>query len=160
MFKWILYGLAFIGFLWFVFIRNTPLSDFPKDSKGNIVIGEYSDSAEGNNEEFVDDEGSFVDETDQIEPNLEEELENTEEETSDVLDENKAFLIVVGSFGDKTNADKMLEKVMNDGHNGKIIYKDPLYRVIAASTDDLSDAKQLQDHFTHAYGVKAFVLKN
>lgn len=157
MIKWIIYILALIGFLWFVFIRNSSLSDFPRDEDGNIKIGSYSDSAFTEPETPpIDDEAAFVDD----EPIASVDTFTGAVDENELLDESKKFLIVVGSFGDKANAEKMLQKVFDDGHQGKIIYKEPLYRVIAAATDDLNDAKQLQNHFTHAYGVKAFVLKN
>jgi cell division protein FtsN len=157
MIKWIIYILALLGFLWFVFIRNSPMSDFPRDDQGNIRIGEYSDSSEyEDTDDPIDDESAFVEE----EPIASIDTTPVNSDQEELLDANKRFLIVVGSFGDRSNAEKMLEKVLDDGHDGKIIFKEPLYRVIAAATDDLNDAKQLQDHFTHAYGVKAFVLKN
>jgi hypothetical protein len=72
---------------------------------------------------------------------------------------NSKYLIVVGSFGVKSNADRMLKRVQDSGKEGTITLIRGLHRVVTASTDDQNDAQQLRAHFTHIYKEQAFILE-
>ena len=64
----------------------------------------------------------------------------------------------MGSFGKKSNADRMLQRVKDSGKEGVITNIRGLHRVVTASSDDHSDAKDLRAHFTHIYKEQAFIL--
>jgi hypothetical protein len=79
--------------------------------------------------------------------------------TNDFVNINNKYLIVVGSFGVKSNADRMLKRVKDSGKEGTITLIRGLHRVVTASTDDQNDAQQLRAHFTHVYKEQAFILE-
>ena len=54
----------------------------------------------------------------------------------------------------------MLKRVKNDGNEAVITTVNGMHRVVTGSTDDLSNAKSLRDHFTHIYKETAFILEN
>ncbi|MBT8328043.1 MAG: SPOR domain-containing protein [Bacteroidia bacterium] len=175
--KWLGYLLLLGLFVWFVFFREIGTRTGSKDMSTNLV-------EDSENDEYVDDEASFIDEPieEQFEQQTEEEsFEEFEEETADVvetepvveaepveeitpitttgIDLNKKYLIVVGSFGNRANADRMLKRVKDSGKDGVIEKIRGLNRVITASTDDQNDAQNLRDHFTHIYKETSFILE-
>ena len=163
--KWLGYILLLGLFIWFVFFRNFR---FNTDKTEPI---QDSETLASEPTPMVDDEASFIDqpiEEFQSEEPLEEFVEDDVElevleEASDIsstgIDLNKKYLIVVGSFGSRSNAERMLKRVQESGKDGKIEKIRGLNRVITASSDDQNDAQNLRDHFTHIYKETAFILE-
>lgn len=65
----------------------------------------------------------------------------------------KAYSVVCGSFGVKANAEGLKEYLDGQGYNAKVVYNPErnMYRVIAASYDDRSQAAQARDSFKAKY---------
>lgn len=165
--KWLGYLLLLGLFIWFVFFRQfnpfATKTDNMTSTTTQQVLGDVTST-----EDVVDD--AFVDENTDNAPVIDDfpETNATEIETpkndanaqSSGIDLSQRYLIVVGSFGKKANADRMLKRVLNDGNKGVITMVNGMHRVVTGSTDDLSNAKKLRDHFTHIYKETAFILEN
>ena len=163
--KWFAYSIAFCAFVWFVFFR--PLTS----NSTSEITGSGSDTAEKGDLptvenptiEDVENTDSFT-ETEEIVPenieivDIEETFAETAPETKGSINLNSSYLIIVGSFGKKSNADRMLQRVRDSGKEGVITNIRGLHRVVAASSDDHSDAKALRAQFTHIYKEQAFIL--
>jgi hypothetical protein len=165
--KWLGYVLILGLFIWFVFFRQfNPFASKTDNMTSTTTQDVLSENTLS--DDIVDD--AFVDENTDITSVIDDfpETNSTEIETpkndanaqSSGIDLNQRYLIVVGSFGKKANADRMLKRVLNDGNQGVIKTVNGLHRVITGSTDDLSNAKKLRDHFTHIYKETAFILEN
>jgi cell division septation protein DedD len=178
--QWILYFVLLGAFVWFVFFRDSNLfalsqKDEPitgeetvsnqSETEGDLdAVYEEEEYAEPEQEEFLEPElnETTVEENETIveEALTSDPLENsTNTKSSSIIDLNKKYLIIVGSFGQKSNAEKMLRRVKNSGKQGLIKQINGLHRVITASTDSQSDAKDLRAHFTHMYKEQAFILE-
>ena len=168
--KWFGYLALCAAFIWFVFFRplssnsaeisntNSELNEGTIDENSTIEdindIAESSDySTDNTSDESIDEQSSNTS-NDVAESNP---SNNTSADGSINLDSK--YLIVVGSFGNKANADRMLRRVKSDGKEGKMTLIRGLHRIVTASTNDQADAKNLRDHFTHIYKEQAFILK-
>ena len=80
---------------------------------------------------------------------------SSENTNSTNINLNKRYLIVVGSFGVKSNANRMLRKLINAGNDGVITSIKGLHRVVVASTNDKNEAINLRLQFTEP----AFILR-
>lgn len=157
-FKWFLYLVALSAFIWFVFFRpmgeNTALATEP--STKTTPTGD--NPAENSRKQEID----YSIENENVTENQDDAASESEDYVSETTNRginlNNKYLIVVGSFGVKANAEKMLKRVENDGKEGVITSIRGLHRVITASTDDEGDAKNLRSHFTHIYKEQAFIL--
>jgi hypothetical protein len=162
-FKWSLYLLALSAFIWFVFFK-------PLGGTAPIKVLTESETAipEEEASEYLPE--STIEDTETVDADitesetLPEEFENEEitvhpPATNGSVNINSKYLIVVGSFGVKSNADRMLKRVKDSGKEGTITLIRGLHRVVTASTDDQNDAQQLRDHFTHIYKEQAFILE-
>lgn len=154
-FKWTLFFVALGAFIWFIFFK--PMNTATKTDLATTVDTSLTEeSGEYIPERTVEDS--------QIEENTQEKNEPEEPIVSEIsedgaIDLNSKYLIVVGSFGVKKNADRMLKRVTGSGKNGVITKIRNLHRVVTASTDDEQDAEQLKSHFTHVYKERAFILE-
>lgn len=65
----------------------------------------------------------------------------------------KAYSVVCGSFGVKANAEGLKEYLDGQGYSAKVVYNPErnMYRVIAASYDDRTQAAQARDQFKAKY---------
>lgn len=65
----------------------------------------------------------------------------------------KAYSVVCGSFGVKANAEGLKEYLDGQGYSAKVVYNPErnMYRVIAASFDDRTQAAQARDQFKAKY---------
>ncbi|MGL4520417.1 MAG: SPOR domain-containing protein [Phocaeicola sp.] len=65
----------------------------------------------------------------------------------------KAYSVVCGSFGVKANADGLKDYLDGQGYNAMVVYNAErnMYRVVAASYDDRSQAAQARDSFKSRY---------
>lgn len=165
--KWLGYILLVSLFVWFVFFRKLGLFSA---NTNNVVV--KTEQAQIDNESTtlsdpIDD--AFVDENTESNETPSDFPEINEPETlqtsantkqTNGINLNQRYLIVVGSFGKKANADRMLKRVKNDGNEAVITTVNGMHRVVTGSTDDLSNAKSLRDHFTHIYKETAFILEN
>ena len=165
--KWFLYFIGFGAFVWFVFFRpmgngsalaSTEKGDAQQEETDPSSTDQYDNT---NTEDGIDysetDEDYATDvETETVEP-TEDKSESIASGNSINLDSR--YLIVVGSFGVKANADRLLKKTIADGRDAKTKYINGLHRVVAAASDDEANAKDLRAHFTHVYKVKAFILE-
>ena len=158
-------------FVWFVFLRGISFNSEKKEDTASVT----ENMEEVENNDFVDDEASFIDESNEEayqEEAMDEELTEVEEDVQEQevieevspistggIDLSKKYLIVVGSFGNRSNADRMLKRVKDSGKDGVIEKIRGLNRVITASSDDQNDAQNLRDHFTHIYKETAFILE-
>jgi hypothetical protein len=161
--KWFAYSIAFCAFVWFVFFRPLTFNltsgiadavslddvDLPTEDNSTIEDVENTDSYT-ETEEVISENTEIVD--------LEETFAETAPETKGSINLNSSYLVIVGSFGKKSNADRMLQRVKDSGKEGVITNIRGLHRVVAASSDDHSDAKALRAHFTHIYKEQAFIL--
>jgi hypothetical protein len=163
-FKWFLYLTAFGSFIWFIYFRPIGL-DTEVSTTPDVVtsdIGQNYD--EGNQVDNSSDEtdGQYVPDRTISDDKVDEIAETTVEETpitSGSINTTSKYLIVVGSFGVKSNAERMLKRVKASGKDGVITKIRGLHRVVTASTDDQTDAEQLKSHFTHIYKEVAFILE-
>ncbi len=169
--KWFGYISLLLLFVWFVFLRGISFNSEKKEDTASVT----ENMEEVENNDFVDDEASFIDESNEEayqEEAMDEELTEVEEDVQEQevieevspistggIDLSKKYLIVVGSFGNRSNADRMLKRVKDSGKDGVIEKIRGLNRVITASSDDQNDAQNLRDHFTHIYKETAFILE-
>ena len=79
--------------------------------------------------------------------------------SNETININSKYLIVVGSFGVKANADRMLKHVQNNGIEATITLIRGLNRVVIASTNNEAEAEKLLDQFTHTFNEPAFILE-
>ena len=65
----------------------------------------------------------------------------------------RAYSVVCGSFGVKSNADGLKAQMDNEGHNAKVVYnaQNNMYRVIVESFDTRDEAARARDAFKAKY---------
>ncbi len=160
--KWFAYSVAFCAFVWFVFFRPLSSNSTSELAGADADTTENADLPREDNSTIEDVENTdSYSETDEIVPENIDIVENTTETAPKIngsINLNSRYLIVVGSFGKKSNADRMLQRVKDSGKEGVIANIRGLHRVVTASSDDHSDAKDLRAHFTHIYKEQAFIL--
>ena len=169
--KWFLYLVALGGFIWFVFFRSPSgktvvLSGDQKDTttenaidnKPTQTTGENLDIDYSYSEEY--EESSTENSADESDAALQ-----TDDSEVDIKDEplgintSNTYLVVLGSFGVKANADKLLQKTIQNIGAAEMKYINGLYRVIAASSNSEQVAEQRMDELISEYQMKAFVLE-
>lgn len=169
--KWLGYLALCAAFVWFVFFRpfnsnsaelvnsdNTQIEDANDASSTIEDIDDVADNSDySDNDADYDNTGDDNSNTDAVDNSTTNNSSTSSGDGSINLDSK--YLIVVGSFGNKANADRMLNRVKSDGKDGKMTLIRGLHRVVTASTNDQADAKNLRDHFTHIYKEQAFILK-
>lgn len=172
--KWFLYSLAFGAFIWFVFFKpigdNTSVSNQPTNEETPEEVDTYTDIPNKDEEEItydmdyesmedtvqvVSEEISVVELPVDLPDNTSSDNSSSENMHSADINLNKRYLIVVGSFGIKSNANRMLRKVKDAGNDGVITSIKGLHRVVMASTDDKTEAINLRLQFTEP----AFILR-
>lgn len=165
--KWLGYFVLLGLFVWFVFFRKLNANAAKPVVNNSETIDAPINDGEAEMDQISDD--SFVAENieSSAEPadfpavsEVDKQAEQNKNTEQGAINLNQKYLIVVGSFGKKSNADKMLKRVKKDGNDAVITQVNNLHRVITASTDDLANAKRLRDHFTHIYKETAFILEN
>jgi cell division septation protein DedD len=70
-----------------------------------------------------------------------------------------SYLIVIGSFGVKANATRLMKNSIKEGRDAKMKYINGLHRVIVASSENEVEAEQIKEYFAQEYGVSAFILE-
>ncbi|MDB4106967.1 SPOR domain-containing protein [Bacteroidia bacterium] len=158
--KWLLYLIALGAFIWFVFFKKLNTNTSIVDTNNTEVNDDGSISnpdADLNTEEEIDytvDNG-----TDATSDNQYEVTSTGQVNTTNGVNLDSKYLIVVGSFGKKSNAEKMKTRVSEKFKYATITVVNGLHRVVAASSDDQDDAQNLRDHFTHIFKEPAFILE-
>jgi hypothetical protein len=168
--KWLGYLALCAAFIWFVFFRpfntnsaelvnsdNTQTEDINDESSFVEDVIDVTDNSDYNiSDDTYDNSSDTVANTDVIDNSA---TDNSSSISDGSINLDSKFLIVVGSFGNKSNADRMLNRVKSDGKDGKMILIRGLHRIVTASTNDRTDARNLRQHFTHIYKEQAFILK-
>ena len=172
--KWFLYSLACSGFIWFVFFKpmeiNTATAneliptETPEvvDTETTITQVEEEEINYDTDYENIEDTLDFVsEETPVVElpVNIPSENPNIVISGSTDVNLNNRFLLVIGSFGVKSNADRLLLKMKDRGTDAVIASVNGLYRVVTASANDKNEAKAMHLQFTRTYDEQAFILK-
>lgn len=177
--QWVLYFFLLGAFVWFVFFRDVTL--FAKSDNPESMVSEepFSEEMESGDYDYLDDEAAFVDEASQPDTftDVERELSNSdnnefevvENQTPQPVDEpsnlggsidlDKKYLVIVGSFGKLSNAERMLKRVEKSGNQAVITKINGLNRVVAAATNDNDAANRKRDEFTALFKERAFVLE-
>lgn len=158
--KWLGY-ISLCGlFIWFVFFRKVDANAATQDNETNIseTITDDNTTADSDNvsdnSDLTEENPEEVDNSQVVEPS-----NSTPIVSKEGINLNSKYLIVVGSFGVKSNSAKMLKRVKDSGKDGVVRYINGLHRVITASTDNEADAENLKAHFTHIYKERAFILE-
>jgi cell division septation protein DedD len=157
--KWLGYFALVAAFIWFVFFR--PLHS----NSAQPVVQNTENTSEQDNDAAIDENTDVQEETALITEQNEEATKQQITPAENTISHSKGinlnakYLIVVGSFGVKANADRMLRRVKKNEKEGVITYIRGLHRVVAASTDDEPDAENLKNHFTQMLKEQAFILE-
>lgn len=74
----------------------------------------------------------------------------------------KAYSVVVGSFGLKTNAEGMQMRLRNAGYNSQIVFNpsNNMYRVVASTFDSKTEAVKSRDAIRSQYADAWLLYKN
>lgn len=184
--KWIAYILALGAFIWYVFLRGnelrfdknstrqqdansqleSQLSDYSEEYK-TIDTFKYSadndiyfseDTSESIACEEVDSpyKETEVATEESLAPSVETILQ--EEAVNESLNTQAPFLLVVGSFGKKSNASRLLKKVKIDYPQSTISMLNGLNRVIVSSYENKESAEIAKIQYIKNTGGSAFVL--
>ena len=162
--KWFGYLALCAVFIWFVF---RPLH---MGGATDTIATDSNTVVQDNDPRTTIEDTDDLDQTDNFDETSEDsDSENNEPSNTTDIDEgiisnnginlNNKYLIVVGSFGKLSNANRMLAKVKSNGQDAQLTKIRNLHRVVAASTDTEADAKNLRSHFTHIYKVQCFILE-
>ena len=89
----------------------------------------------------------------------EEQDDNPSKVSEITINTNNYYLVLVGSFGQLTNAQKMLRKVEIAGLNGVVKKIGRLHRVIIASSMKEKDAIIVKNRHEKTFGEVPYVLK-
>lgn len=76
-----------------------------------------------------------------------------------IIDTSKPYLVLVGSFGELSNAKKMLKRVEKLGLSGTIKKIGRLHRVIIASSSSKKFAIDVKNRHNKTFGETPYVLK-
>lgn len=159
--KWFAYLTLCATFVWFVFFKplrinsaETVTSDsgFAEDLPVDTSLVAFIDTTENYTLEEVS-----VD-TPEEQPN-EAIKEERKTATKDGINVNSKYLVVVGSFSVKSNAEKLLAEIKKNGKDGVITNIKGLHRIVTASSDNEVDAQKLRDQYAQSVEEKAFVLE-
>ncbi len=83
---------------------------------------------------------------------------SNEVEIDESLNTNASFLLIVGSFGNKSNADRLLKKVKSEYPKSTVTFTNGLNRVIVSSFNDEEAAEVAKSQYIQNTGGSAFVL--
>ena len=168
-FLWLLYVTSLCLFVWWGFFKPTDFS----------VKNIYTDNRPGTNQETVkinipktdetylsnNDSVALVD-TPQAEIKPQKYSLKTEkiiiEKVADEQTEintNESYLVLVGSFGKLSNANRMLNKVEKLGLPGTVKKIGRLHRVIIASSSNKKSATEIKNRHNKTFDEKPYVLE-
>ena len=159
--KWFGYLALCAAFIWFVFFKPLHINSAETvlhDSE-NIEEIPAENSLITVNDTFketpLEDVTSDMPEEQPSEP-IKEEIKT---ENSNSINVNAKYLVVVGSFSVKANADRFLAKIKINGKDVVVTRIRGLHRVVAASSDNELNAQNLRNLYAQSIEEKAFVLE-
>ena len=158
--KWFAYLTLCATFIWFVFFKPLHI----KSAETITTDSEYSEDLPVDSSSFalIDTTENYTLEEVSVDTPEEQANERIKQEIktgiSDGINVNAKYLVVVGSFSVKSNADKLLAKIKRNGRNGVITKIRGLHRVVTASSDNELNAQNLRDQNFPSVEEKAFVL--
>ncbi len=182
--KWLAYFVAVFAFIWFVFFRpvgdkmtttsETTRDTSPKPEEKNSEIEDFADLEiyDSDTVIIIDSQTNIAENEGELESDaydiqqtpILEETTTTNETPIDVVSSNRVnldenYLIVVGSFKVMNNAKNLLKTFEEMDFGGKITKINGLHRVVIASSNNEVVARQTLKEFTKNYQKPAFVLK-
>jgi hypothetical protein len=167
--KWFLYLSALGVFVWYVFFRDLSSTKITASESTKIEEVDQSEELASTPEKIINNEFTNDGDTE----TLEESIDSIPEDFVDVIDEpevafepvveeesivstsnginlDNKYLVVVGSFGKKSNADRMLKKIIKAGHEGTITLIRGLHRVVVSSSNNEEEAEKINAAFPEA----------
>ena len=165
--KWILYLAALGGFIWFVFFREfNPFSGTDDPPVVTDITSDSSAYTETDTTSYAYESDTASEETyveeETIDPIVEEEVvvDNPPKETpSTGIQLGDKYLVVVGSFGSKANANKLEKSLRKKGMEVTQTKIRNLNRVVIASATDEASAEAIKSDYLQKTGASAFVLE-
>ena len=157
-FHWLLYLISLSLFVWFVFFkpRNFELQnlfDTAKTKSENIArVDTLTKLIKKVPKKIKIDSTLLV-------AKQEEQDDNPSKVSEIAINTNNSYLVLVGSFGQLTNAQKMLRKVEIAGLNGVVKKIGRLHRVIIASSMKEKDAIIVKNRHEKTFGEVPYVLR-
>lgn len=159
--KWFAYLTLCATFIWFVFFKPlrinsaetvTTDSGYTEDLPVDTSLVALIDTAEN----YTLEEVSVDTPEEQPNESIKEERKTA---TKDGINVNAKYLVVVGSFSVKSNAEKLLAKIKKNGKDGVITEIKGLHRIVTASSNTELDAQNLRNQYAQYAEGKAFVLE-
>jgi len=158
-FQWLLYLTSLGLFIWFIFFKPSNfelqhLFDFEKTKhEKNIACEDTLIKPVKKVPEKIKIDSTLL----VIQPK---DLDNNPSEDLDVtINTNNTYLVLVGSFGQLPNAQKMLRQVEAAGLNGVVKKIGRLHRVIIAASMTEKDAVAVKNRHKKTFGEVPYVLK-
>ncbi|MGB0850343.1 MAG: SPOR domain-containing protein [Bacteroidia bacterium] len=160
--KWFLYISALGAFIWYVFLRDidSKASQTSAENQEEVLENQLSEPEEVEEEYVTEKQKAFIEDTtsetiteEVISEEVPEAVETTTEEKpleNAAINLSDKYLVVVGSFGNKSNADRMLKKVQDQGFDGVITKINGLHRVVVSSSNSEEDAERTNKEFPEA----------
>ncbi len=156
--QWFVYLLFCAALIWFAFIRIPnqvdnlePQEDVNEDEFAEFTQEELIPEDENLEEEAVID--SFVEDTFEYT-----DFESFEDETVSPEPEIQSYIVVAGSFGTQSNADKMVNQLSNQGVNAEVQEIGGMFRVIVGSGNSMVEANAIVNDMSSS-GIQSFVMK-
>lgn len=157
--QWMLYLTSLSLFIWYVFFKPT---DFSFKNvyvfKNPIKTHEIVTIDTTLNTETKKPVGDSLVLIDTIKQDKEVQKDSINNEKT-IIDTSKPYLVLVGSFGELSNAKKMLKRVEKLGLSGTIKKIGRLHRVIIASSSSKKFAIDVKNRHNKTFGETPYVLK-
>ncbi len=159
--KWFAYLTLCATFIWFVFFKPLRINSAETVTSDSGYTEDLP--VDTSSVAFIDTTESYTLEEVSIDTPEEQSNESIKEEkktaTNDGINVNAKYLVVVGSFSVKSNAEKLLAKLKKNGKDAVITNIKGLHRIVTASSDNEVDAQNLRDQYAQSVEEKAFVLE-
>lgn len=164
--KWFLYVIALSAFIGFIFFREVAIDGeiVDEDTQATSTPEETEISQDTDTAEEYYAEDDIVQPADEYEiedPTTEQSTSNDTEYTggNTSINTEARYLIVIGSFGVKANANRLMKTSIDKGQNAKIKYINGLHRVIVASAESELQAENIKEYFLQKQDVSSFILE-
>ena len=159
--KWFAYLTLCATVIWFVFFKPLRINSAETVTSDSVYTEDLP--VDTSSVAFIDTTESYTLEEVSIDTPEEQSNESIKEEkktaTNDGINVNAKYLVVVGSFSVKSNAEKLLAKLKKNGKDAVITNIKGLHRIVTASSDNEVDAQNLRDQYAQSVEEKAFVLE-
>ena len=171
--KWALYFIALFAFVWFVFLREYTQSLFASEMNTVETVDTLEEAelvdewiTEGDTavsevfEEFEPaEEFAVVEEAEAVQEDPKPFVEETPTSFPSTINTSDHYLVIIGSFSSRTNANKLSERVQAKGIAAEIVEINGLMRVVVASSNDRKEAERLKRE-ADRNNEASYVLKN